>query len=362
MKKIRLISIALILCLFASCAASCGKTLPAMEFRGKQISVNLYSYWQSAIKSNYVDATTDTEQYWSTRISEDETYADRMNDIVNMNVRYNVISAALFDEYGLTLDDETLTSIDSSIEDYIESFGSKNDANAELSKYNINIDMLKEIYTIEAKANAVYSHLYGDDGIRKITDEKLDEFFKNNYMHVNVMILFSSFEYEKDENGELKQNESGDGYLTRDLTEEESNAKQKTADEIISRLEAGESFEELKEQYNEDPKKELFSKGYYMSANEVSTYGADLILAVQELEIGEFTQTTDGKAIYIIQREELEDGIYKDETYIQQIPNISVYCSSEDFSVFMSDFEDEVKIFEENLSNYPIEKAALLSE
>jgi len=134
-----------------------------MEYEGKTITANMYSYWLSQIKSSYVSAANDTDAYWDTKYSNGQTYEEKMREIVDFNVKVNLICIKMFDDLGLEFTKEEKEELETSLSDLVQSFGSKSELNATLANYNINYKMLKQIYEIELKTTKVYDTLYASD-------------------------------------------------------------------------------------------------------------------------------------------------------------------------------------------------------
>ena len=361
MKITKIVAIIATLCIAISLLISCAKPVVVMEYKNETVSANMYSYWLSQIKSSYVSASNDTDEYWATKYSNGQTYEEKMREIVDFNVKVNLICQSLFAEMGLSVSDKEVEEIKSSLADLLESYGSKSQLNSFLSKYNINYDMLEEIYMSELKTTHVYNALYAKGGSREVSEEDVDKYFKDNYTGFDIIMIFNTVEYEKDENGAIKYDETTGSPLTKELTEDEKKAKEKIADEIMTKLENGESFAELSEKYNEDPNKDLYKEGYFISSNDISVYGTEILTAVQSMKTGEVKKVNDSSTICIIKTKELVDKIYNDEDYKNQLGNLKDYCQQSDFNVYMTELAKNVVVNEEELSKISIKEAELMA-
>jgi len=145
MKKsvLRLTAIVLIVITAFLLFAGCSKSETAMEYKGEKISFNLYSYWLSQLKSSYVSSANDNDAYWNTKYENGQTYEDKMREIVDYNVKVNLISLHLFEKMGLKLSDKAVEEMELSLSDLLESYGSKKELNKMLSTYGINYNMLR---------------------------------------------------------------------------------------------------------------------------------------------------------------------------------------------------------------------------
>ncbi|MBE6643292.1 MAG: hypothetical protein E7615_06535 [Ruminococcaceae bacterium] len=361
MKKFRVIALILCLAVCIGMMASCGKTETAMEYHGKKISGNMYSYWLSQIKSSYVSSENDNDAYWDTKYSNGQTYEDKLRQIVDYNVKVNVVCSYLFDQLGLKLTAEEKKEINTAIDDLVSAYGSKSALNKALSAYDINYDILKDIYTVELKVTKVYDALYAEGGAREITDEILERYYLDNYARIDFIMIYDEMVYVRDENGKLVFDDEANAYKKQELTDEETAKKNALADDIMKKLENGENFDELKASYNEDPQADVYKDGYFISSNDINVFGAEIVLASQEMKIGEVKKYDDGNIIYIMKRKELTDKPYASEYYLDMFEYIVDYCEQDDFSDYMNSLIDDVKVKEDITSNYSVRKAKLMN-
>ena len=360
MKKIRLISLFLAVLLTVGAMAACTKQKTAMEYEGCRVTTNMYSYWLSQIKSSYVSASNDTEEYWNTEYADGGTYADKLKEIVDFNVKVNLVCMHLFEEMGLEVSSEEKDEIDTAIDDLLASYGSKSELNSMLAGFGINVNILKDIYNVDLKASKVYEALYAEGGVRAIDDEALDKFYKENYSRIDIIFVYDSFEYKKDEDGNLIFNQASETYEKIELDDEQKEKKKALADDVYNKAKSGEDFNELKKQYNEYPDGNKYELGYFISANDIDTYDSDIILAVSQMAIGEVKKIEKDGAVCIIKRNELTEKPYVDDDYKDMFENIVDYCEEADFNSFMSELVKDVTVYEEELAAFSVEKAPLM--
>ena len=361
MKRIKIT--ALILCVVMSLAVltSCAKPVTAMEYEGKEVTVNHYSYWLSLIKSKYVSSANDTAEYWATKYSNGETYEEKMREIVDYNVKINLVCLKLFEDMGLTVTAAEEKEIQTALDDLMKPYGSKSKLNAVLANYNMNYDMLKEVYTIELKVSKVFDALYAEGGQRRIDDETLDAYYRENYSRLEMIILYDEVAYEKDENGKPVFDDSTNSYKTVELTDEEKAAKKALADDIMKKLEAGEDFDKLKAEYNEFFDSEKYEYGFFISSNDVSAYSSEMVIAARQMKIGEVRRLEEEGAIYIVKRLELTDKPYSNENYLEMFEYILDYCQQADFNQYMDGLIKGVTVNDEELGKISVVDAPLLS-
>lgn len=360
MKKIRTTAILLLICMTVSIFVGCAKIETAMEYKGEKISLNLYSYWMSQNKSRYVTSENDTDEYWATKYSNGETYEQKMREIVDFNVKVNLVCQKLFKDMGLELNAEDVKELETGISDLLKAYGSKSELNKFLSKYNINYGMLSDIYKIELMTATVYDTLYAKNGERYINDQELENYFKENYVQADMIILYTPVEYVRNDKGEIEYDEATGNAKTRELTEEEIAAKKALAEDIVKKLDNGESFEDLKNQYNEDANGKTYTEGYFISTNDLSVYGPSIVAAAAGIKVDEYKMVEDGSSICIMKRKELNTKAYLLENYKDMLGSLRDYCQQSDFNTYMFELIKDVVVYDEVTSKISVKEAELM--
>ena len=201
---------ALLLCLVilggALATTACSdKTVTLASLEGNEISVNLYQFLLSRAKATLARSgySVENDSFWNTTLSSDGTTWDTyLRQATLMDARRYLAALVLFEEEGLVLPSATVDAIDQEIEDHIADVGSKSALNAELSKYGINVDMLREIYIIEAKFTYLQDHLYGKDGSLVSASVRQEYLEKNAVCFRQLLVRRYDYVYEKDGNGD----------------------------------------------------------------------------------------------------------------------------------------------------------------
>ncbi len=218
---IRAVSLLLVSLLLLGTLVSCssrGKTLLTLDKDGVKVtlSVNVYEFMLSRWKGACIQGqasengiTADRDAFWETVDKFNGTDLQTRNDFYNGAILENckTILAALwlFEKEGLTLDKETLKSIDDHMTELVKSYGegSKAKLNSILAQYGVNYKILREVYQIEAKITKVQTHLYGADASKVGTTLK-DEFLMENYVRFKQIHLPAfHYVYQTDKNGDV---------------------------------------------------------------------------------------------------------------------------------------------------------------
>lgn len=203
----RAVTALLCLCLLLGGAlASCAqKTTPIAELNDYAISENMYTLFLSRIKGTLARQgySVDSSTFWEMVVDENSTtYDEYFRQAALTDTRRYLAAMVLFDEEGLVLPKTEKEKIDAEIEEFISDAGSKSELNSILGKYGMNVDMLRDLYIMEAKFQYLQTHYYGKDG------EKIDGGVRQQYLTENVVcfrqVLIRSYYYvyETDANGD----------------------------------------------------------------------------------------------------------------------------------------------------------------
>ena len=200
-----------------SCSNKTGKPMMTLEKDGIKvsISVNVYELLLTRMKgtlafygytANGVNATNSAFWDYSDKFNGtdlqtiDEYYCGQIYN----NCRTFLVALYLFEKEGLSLSAAERAKIDDRLQELVlsDGGGSKTKLNAVLASYGVNYDILREVYTIEAKITALQNHLYGEKA-SKLGPEIKNEYLEENYVHFRQVFLASyHYVYETDKNGD----------------------------------------------------------------------------------------------------------------------------------------------------------------
>ncbi len=342
---------------------SCTKEAESViTFRDTVIDEREYSFLMSYYKGmylySYYGLTADNSAIWTTELTEGVTVNDYLTAMTLSSIMSTAIYVDLFDEYELSLTDEETDSVDDAIDSLIEKVGSEAKLNSALSEFGANVDTLREVRLNNLKIEKVQEYLYGENGINAATPAELDTYYKMNYCRTKFIFISKTLDYERDENGEYIKNEDGN-LKTCELTEEEIAAKKELFGSIEERVNAGEDFEALLDEYTMDTGMMHFEDGYYLTST--STFvESDVISTVAGLEIGEVTKLETAAGWYLIKRYELIDGAYEKEEYASAMfgGDLAETVISEKMQKQLSEYSEEVVVDEELMSEYTLASCA----
>ena len=204
----RLISVLLCLALLTGAVAmtACSKKgTTLLELDGYTISVNQYQLLLSRVKASlyYAGYSVDSTTFWEMVIdSEGNTYDEYFRNAALNDAKRYLAAAVIFEEEGLVLPQSYKDAIDEDIEEYIRDAGSKSALNNTLSAYGVNIDMLRDLYELEAKYAYVQAYLYGAEGENIAANVRYDYLTEHAVCFKQVLIRAFDYVYETDNNGD----------------------------------------------------------------------------------------------------------------------------------------------------------------
>ena len=321
-----------------------GKSVITMEKDGVSVSFSLNHYelllsrWKGTLVSgsytqNGLNAEQDafydfTDKFNGTDL---QTLSEYYSDLILENCKTYTAVLWLFDSMGLSLSAKQIAEVDQQMQDILDAYGegSKSKLNTILGTYGVNYKLLREMYLMEMKVNAVQDALYGSEG-SMLGYEVKEEFLEENYLHFKQIFLpYFHYIYRTDKFGDeiyyLKDSDKGaiaydtahgfagfqsDGtpdndangdqiYYTsaeqtkiaylKDETKSqrsyvldangEAKTKEMTAEEIAAVKEAGEAlftslsgctvaeFEAAMAEKNQDGSESVYPDGYYLQKN-----------------------------------------------------------------------------------------------
>lgn len=361
MKKIQIkrlicgaLSTMLILLSLVSCSSSKKFGEPLMTLGGEQITVNMYQLWLSRVKGAYGGAD---EAVWDEKTEDGRTYNEIFTDFVKQNAITFICALHEFSELGLKLPKDRINEIDDVMQTMLEERGdgSKTALNGILSQYGVNYDILREIYIIEEKLNYLGEYLYGANGTEKITETIRNEYYHDNYVRIQQIFLYTANKPVTDDEGNFVYDENG--YVkTRDYTEAEIAEQEKKADQIMTSLTAGQSFELLMASQNEDPAASSYPNGYYFTRS--SQYVEEVITAAFEMGENEFEMIRSEYGIHIIKRLPLDENGYAVSANQDFFSDFEETLKTEVLTARLSKYEKDIKIDEELLAKYDIKSSS----
>lgn len=336
---------------------SCGKNKAAMTFDGASLSGEAYGYYIACYKQYWLTyfGKTDSASFWSAE-SDGKTNAARLTEISDTAIKKRLICARLFDASSLQLSDSEKASIDRMIAAMKDaSSGGKGIEEDEVFRaLGIKEKDLREVLTLDSKTAAFQDHLYGDDGVKKITDDERERYYNENYYRFRLLYLMNS-DFVRDEDGNIVYGEGGAAKIT-EISDDRYEEKLSLAKEILEKVRAGESLQSYIDSYSEELERDDYKNGRYLSA--VSEYGSLISAAVMKLSVGEAGLLQAPTGIYVLQREENDPYAWKNKENEAggDFYNFELLVTEHAFDEYLETYMDKVTVNEDVTGKYKMEE------
>ncbi|MBQ7836391.1 MAG: hypothetical protein IJ389_03970 [Clostridia bacterium] len=365
MKRFKIFMVALlVISLLTSCSGdSSAVVISATDTSSANITANMYNFWASTSKANFMNTyadVTDSHEFWNSEYAEGLTYAGYLDNLVLEDIKTTAVCMMLYNEYRLSLPDSAKQLVEDEINDYITEYagGNKSTLNSALSKYGANIDILRSVKMANAKRSLVFSHLFGEGGEKALTDSDYEQYYQNNYYRCQIIYINNKFEYVLDEDGNYTTNTDGT-YVTRAITGEALDKKNAAIKAVNDGIAQGKSFEELYEEYSEEKDSiGTYTNGFYLTMGE--SYGKPifykLIGDIAETDINGTACVEYDEGTYIIKRLELDEEAWKQTVNGDFFASFETLATNEAFRLFTREHFDRLTVDETIISNYSIAK------
>lgn len=357
MKKILSAALALIMIVCSLAMLSCSSDNSVMSLDGYNVTEDMYRYWMISWKEYYLtyySDVEDTEEFWNAENVQGGTNEEYLTKQTEQRIKYYLVGQALFEQYKLTLNSDEKDAIKSDIDEQIEYYGSRSAFNSYLDEtYGIDVNILKTVYTWEAKYNKVYSHLFDPEkGIMTANDKELEEYYNENYVRIKYVMFFKKVKYAYDEDGKKKTDASG-RYVFIDLTEKEQadvvNKVNKVFNEVSGGAEIDEYVKSLMPEFGYEI--ESYPNGFYITADEYSLHTATVTTAALEMEVGEVRLAESDDTFFVIKKYDLIDKAYLGQDKAQFAYLVS-YCNSYKFVKYFDSFDKDIEYDESIKDKY----------
>ena len=282
--------------------------LSVMKIGGVDVTYSQYRYYYVNYSKNFANYSGyDWQNY--------DDLVESFNSAIDEALEMESLIVKLSREKGIGFTEEEFdTNIMSAYDSLIEQYGDDYEATFE-ENYNITQYYLLENEILYQLYNKIQQYLYLEGGERfdDIKKTTLDFFNDNNYVRVkHILVSFP----------EVTEGE--------ELTEEQKAETYAKAKEVLDKANAGEDFDELIEEFNEDPGAASNPDGYYF--NDTSTFTQafkDASFALKEGEISDLVESSYG--YHIIKRLPIddEDIVYTNEYYDNMIEDFRDFIAEE---------------------------------
>lgn len=267
----------------------------------------------------YFTAVNEAGFDYSTLEKEDIPEAYKLvKDYVENYIKRFYADFVLAKENGIEITTDVENEVEVTYQQYAAQYdGEENFEKLLLSQY-FTVDVWKQLCRGQILYNDVYEALYGEEGTYYVTEEEFKEFAKtDDYARVkHILVTFASQAELSDEDMEgydeltLSQKLSLKETAYAELDEEAKKAvdekAKKLIDEILVKVNNGEDFDKLMEEYGWDPGMESSPDGYCITPD--TLFVEEFITATFELEAGKTSGIVESDYGYhILKRETVDD-------------------------------------------------------
>lgn len=341
--------------------ASCAREMPAVTAGKTVVTANMYQYWASSYKAVFAYSYSDyadNDSFWQKELSSGGTVAEYLDSLVLRYVRQTAAAADCCDRLGVRLSDKTLDAIDARLDDLEADYadGSRNAFNRLLAAYGVNRSILREIYIMEAKVEALENALFAADGELALTDEARERYYGENYVRVSLILVGDTYRYATDENGSFILDPSTNSYVTVSLTDEEKAEKAAKIAEIDEKLAAGEDFAALEKTYSEAAlfygEDGVYPNGYYLTAG--TSFVSEVTELAFSLDEGETGKVSTAYGTFFAKRLPLDEGAYKNTANSDFFPDFDAAVRENLFLSYLSPYVAEAVADEDVIARFSL--------
>lgn len=264
------------------------------SLNGNGASADLVAYWigyDVSYLDSYMQYYTGSSLDWDYTLSDGTNITDYIKSNVYSSVKQHLVLENLANKYGVTLTEGQESAMADSDQTYIDQYGSEEAFEEEIAK----LGMRRETYDRVARSNYLYQNLYElyntEGSALYASDEDLAVYAADqNYITADHILLSTK---------DLTTGEA--------LTDEQKAEKKALAEEIKQKLDACEGdideltalFQELADQYSEDPGRETYPTGYTFTTGSMVQEFEDAAYALSEGEVSEVVESSFGYHILI---------------------------------------------------------------
>ena len=210
MKYIKKALIIFLTFVFTLATSACGNNDKswALKYENNTVSNGVYVYFLWVSYSNalqQLSAESDSMPDIKTQKIDGKVAEVWIKESAIKYVKEMLATEKLFEEKGLTISDEESKKIDE------ETSASYENLKEKLEKYKITLDDFKRAYALlSIKSEKLFKGLYGKDGSEAVSDEDLLNYYKTNYVSLNIIAKNSESSPESDENAQNNENTNSD--------------------------------------------------------------------------------------------------------------------------------------------------------
>ncbi|MBQ8401196.1 MAG: peptidylprolyl isomerase, partial [Clostridia bacterium] len=201
----------------------------------------------------------------------------------------------------------------------------------------------------QEKSSFLFDYLFGENGIRPVTDEEKQTYYENNYSHIYHLYVNDAYYYPVTKEGYTQTDENGN-LVSEPLTAEMLAEKNAVIEAVDAALAAGEDFIDVYDTYSED---KYYENGYYLT--KTTDFIDEVVDAAFSLETGEYEKVRSDYGTHYVYRIPLDETPWRSEANTDFFETFDTTLSSELFVEYVRSFLTEVQVDREALASYSVE-------
>lgn len=239
MKKVKISALILSLAMVATLFAGCGqKSDTLVTIDGKAMPEYMFEYFVQSMANSYASQGMNLADYLDEDAGDGMTVDELMKSQIVETLKTYVACEKLAEENGLSLTDDELKALEETKQQQIEDAGGRREFVKQLEQAKIQEEAIDVMSRYGAVYEKVYTGLFGTGGkFAPSTEEVVASVLPANIRVKHILIQ-----------------------ATKDSEDYES--KKQTAQQVQARAAAGEDFDALIAEFNEDPGMETYTEGY----------------------------------------------------------------------------------------------------
>ena len=367
---------------------ACSEKSPVLlELDGQEITANQYQFLLSRVKGSlhYTGYNVESDNFWNMIIDDQNTtYDDFFRNAVLEDARRYLAAMIIFEEKGLVLPQAYLDRIDENMADYLRDAGSKSSFNAMLSAYGVNMDMLREIYVMEAKYEYLQKVIYGTDGELLAAETRMAYLNEHAVCFKQVLIRAFDYVYEKDNNGDeiyylpsennarvnniaydkekgvraYTYDKNGNAVTTRYPADKLAEHKD-TAEELMAAVDKGDyaAFESILEEYQLNDEDVYVTDGalcfLYTTGDNSYDYLNDIADALAKVEEGEMQIVNSEYGYNVVMKYPIPSDAITNKAYEDWFADLTERIIAKQFHTMCKPYMERVKVDDKVFATLP---------
>lgn len=348
MKKLTAFILALVM--LCACLTGCSggsEEDTVMTVNGTAVSYDEYMVWLGQAVSELTDlykSYSGTAVDWNGKFmfDDDMTNIEWCLKRATQSVTRLHAMESKAKELGVTVTDDDKQAVEDEIAQLKKNYAADGDSAAFFASYNYTEESYTQQRTLNYLYNELFNNLYGEKG-EKLSEDKVLAYADENGYITSAHILFRTSEDVTGDDGKTTSQELSDAQKAEKKAKAEQLSKELKA--IDDNEKRWERFQELMNEYSEDPGKESFPNGYcFTSGTMVEEYDT-ASRELEEYEVSDVVESQHGYHVIMRLPTKSTDLVtYINSSYQQQTVPLSYIAAPSDYDSQIADWASSATV------------------